>query len=114
MVSVPALLPAKVPSFLPTPDRVAAAAGNVAHKVLYGGIADLRPMPRQLIDEGMLREVYHYRPAADVVVKGRIGVPVFMPRHPERGGAADDRAELAAVDHGARRLVSAPKKGVGG
>ena len=70
MVSVPALLPAKVPSFLPTPDRVAAAAGNVAHKVLYGGIADLRPMPRQLIDEGMLREVYHYRPAADVEQQG--------------------------------------------
>ena len=41
------------------------AAGNVAHKVLYGGLADLRPMPRTLIDDGVLREVYHYRPAAD-------------------------------------------------
>ncbi len=35
----------------------------MAHKVLYGGLADLRPMPRTLIDEGELREVYHYRPA---------------------------------------------------
>jgi polyhydroxyalkanoate synthase len=40
------------------------AAGNVAHRVVYGGLADLRPMPRTLIDEGTLREVYHYRPAA--------------------------------------------------
>jgi polyhydroxyalkanoate synthase len=47
---------------IPKPDQVVAAAGNVAHKVLYGGLADLRPMPRTLIDEGVLREVYHYRP----------------------------------------------------
>ena len=47
---------------VPKPDQVVAAAGNVAHKLLYGGLADLRPMPRTLIDEGTLREVYHYRP----------------------------------------------------
>jgi polyhydroxyalkanoate synthase len=47
---------------IPKPDQVAAAASNVAHKVLYGGLADLRPMPRTLIDDGPLREVYHYRP----------------------------------------------------
>jgi polyhydroxyalkanoate synthase len=46
------------------------AASNVAHKVLYGGLADLRPMPRTLIDEGNLREVYHYRPAAKVQEQG--------------------------------------------
>ena len=49
---------------IPKPDQVVSAASNVAHKVLYGGLADLRPMPRTLIDEGELREVYHYRPAA--------------------------------------------------
>src|SRR5919112_289136 len=49
---------------IPKPDQVVSAASNVAHKVLYGGVADLRPMPRTLIDEGTLREVYHYRPAA--------------------------------------------------
>ncbi|WP_235736698.1 hypothetical protein [Nocardioides alcanivorans] len=48
---------------LPKPDQVVAAAGNVAHKVLYGGVADLRKMPRTLIDEGLLRQLYHYRPA---------------------------------------------------
>ena len=48
---------------IPKPDQVVAAAGNVAHTLLYGGLADLRPMPRTLIDDGELREVYHYRPA---------------------------------------------------
>jgi len=51
---------------IPKPDQVVSAAGNVAHRVVYGGLADLRPMPRTLIDEGTLREVYHYRPAAHV------------------------------------------------
>ncbi|HWU23715.1 MAG TPA: hypothetical protein VN088_19405, partial [Nocardioides sp.] len=45
--------------FTPGPDQVVAAASNMAHKFLYGGLADLRPMPRTLIDEGRLREVYH-------------------------------------------------------
>src|SRR5688572_1065431 len=51
---------------IPKPDQVVAAAGNVAHTLLYGGLADLRPMPRTLIDDGELREVYHYRPVAGV------------------------------------------------
>jgi polyhydroxyalkanoate synthase len=37
---------------------------------VYGGLADLRPTPRTLIDEGTLREVYHYRPAAHVRDQG--------------------------------------------
>jgi polyhydroxyalkanoate synthase subunit PhaC len=49
---------------IPKPDQVVSAAANLAHKLLYGGLADLRPMPRTLIDEGVLREVYHYRPRA--------------------------------------------------
>jgi polyhydroxyalkanoate synthase len=48
---------------IPKPDQVVSAAGNVAHRVVYGGVADVRPMPRTLIDEGTLREVYHYRPS---------------------------------------------------
>ncbi|GAA3803469.1 alpha/beta fold hydrolase [Nocardioides panacisoli] len=55
---------------LPGPDQVVAAASNVAHKMLYGGLADLRPMPRTLIDDGTLREVYHYRPAGTVKETG--------------------------------------------
>jgi poly[(R)-3-hydroxyalkanoate] polymerase subunit PhaC len=51
---------------IPKPDQVVSAAGNVAHSLVHGGMADLRSMPRTLIDEGTLREVYHYRPAAHV------------------------------------------------
>jgi polyhydroxyalkanoate synthase subunit PhaC len=55
---------------VPKPDQVAAAAGNLAHLLVYGGLADLRPMPRTLIDEGTLREVYHYRPDPEVEQRG--------------------------------------------
>jgi polyhydroxyalkanoate synthase len=55
---------------IPKPDQIVAASANVAQKVLYGGLADLRPMPRTLIDEGTLREVYHYRPVAKVKQEG--------------------------------------------
>ncbi len=55
---------------IPKPDQVVAAAGNIAHTLLYGGLADLRPMPRTLIEDGILREVYHYRPLADVTPQG--------------------------------------------
>ncbi len=55
---------------IPKPDQVVSAASNVAHMMLYGGLADLRPMPRTLIDEGNLRETYHYRPVATVTPTG--------------------------------------------
>jgi polyhydroxyalkanoate synthase len=55
---------------IPKPDQVVSAASNVAHKMLYGGLADLRPMPRTLIDDGPLREVYHYRPQKTVQETG--------------------------------------------
>jgi polyhydroxyalkanoate synthase subunit PhaC len=55
---------------IPKPDQVVSAASNVAHKVLYGGLADLRKMPRTLIDEGLLRQLYHYRPVGRVKEEG--------------------------------------------
>ena len=55
---------------IPKPDQVVSAASNIAHMAFYGGLADLRPMPRTLIDDGMLREIYHYRPAAQVQDQG--------------------------------------------
>jgi polyhydroxyalkanoate synthase len=55
---------------IPTPDQVVSAAGNLAHRVVYGGLADLTPMPRTLIDDGDRREVYHYRPAAQARSQG--------------------------------------------
>ena len=55
---------------IPKPDQVVSAASNVAHAVLYGGLADLRKMPRTLIDDGTLRELYHYRPVGKVKEDG--------------------------------------------
>ena len=55
---------------IPKPGQVVSAAGNVAAMMLYGGLADLRPAPRTLIDEGELRELYHYRPEAGVAEQG--------------------------------------------
>jgi len=60
---------------IPKPGQLVSAAGNIAQTVLYGGLADLRPMPRTLIDDGTLREVYHYRPQAGV---GQHGDPVLL------------------------------------
>jgi len=55
---------------IPKPEQVTSAAGNVFHKLLYGGVADLRLMPRTLIDEGEHREVYHYRPQKGIPAEG--------------------------------------------
>lgn len=55
---------------IPKPDQVVSAAGNVAHSLFYGGLADLRRMPRTLIDEGLLRQVYHYRPMGSAHEEG--------------------------------------------
>ncbi len=55
---------------IPKPDQVVSAASNVAHRLLYGGVADLRTMPRTLIDEGSLRELYQYRPAPGATPEG--------------------------------------------
>lgn len=44
------------------PVRFAAAASNVFSKVLGNGVADLRPMPRALIDQGPMRAVYRFAP----------------------------------------------------
>jgi polyhydroxyalkanoate synthase subunit PhaC len=54
---------------IPKPDQLVSAAGNVAQRLAYGGLADLHPTPRTLIDHGIdngvLREVYHYPPATE-------------------------------------------------
>ncbi|MDF1604901.1 alpha/beta fold hydrolase [Nocardioides sp. YIM 152315] len=55
---------------LPKPDQVVTAAANLARLLVYGGLADLRPMARTLVDEGTLREVYHYRPAPETEQRG--------------------------------------------
>ncbi|MCA1656061.1 MAG: alpha/beta hydrolase [Pseudonocardiaceae bacterium] len=41
-------------------ERVSAATTNVVDMVLRGGVADLRPMPRTLLDKGPNRSVYRF------------------------------------------------------
>lgn len=60
---------------IPKPDQIVTASANVAQKVLYGGVADLRPMPRTLVGDGPMRELYHYRPAGRV---RETGDPVLL------------------------------------
>ncbi|MGQ0840286.1 alpha/beta fold hydrolase [Actinokineospora sp.] len=42
------------------PEWVSSATSNVLAKVLRGGVADLRPMARTLIDKGRMRSVYRF------------------------------------------------------
>lgn len=62
---------------LPTPANLAAAAVNVAAKVFGDGLADLRPVPRTLIDSGPRRSVYRLA-ADDVRVAPPEGPPVLL------------------------------------
>lgn len=48
---------------IPSPDDLGAAAANVFDSLVRGGLADLRPMPASIIDEGPQRTVYRYLPA---------------------------------------------------
>jgi polyhydroxyalkanoate synthase len=43
-----------------SPAWVTSATSNVIDKVLRGGVADLRPMPRTLVDKGFTRSVYRF------------------------------------------------------
>ena len=60
---------------VPKPDQVVAAAGNVGRMLLQRGVADLRPMPRTLIDAGPRRQVFVYEPSAGTPATGE---PVLL------------------------------------
>jgi poly[(R)-3-hydroxyalkanoate] polymerase subunit PhaC len=55
---------------VPKPDQVVAATGNVVHLLTHGGLADLRPMPRSLVDAGAAHAVHHYDTAPIVTPQG--------------------------------------------
>lgn len=55
---------------IPKPAQLLAASGNLARTVLRQGVADLRPMPHTMIDEGRSRRVHHYRPMPGVPESG--------------------------------------------
>lgn len=45
---------------IPTPEQLSAAAANVFDRVMRGGLADLRPLPSAIVDEGPQRTVRRY------------------------------------------------------
>jgi polyhydroxyalkanoate synthase len=45
---------------IPTPDQLGAAAANVFDRVMRGGLADLRPLPTAIVDEGPQRTVRRF------------------------------------------------------
>jgi polyhydroxyalkanoate synthase len=50
---------------IPSPRSLRAAGANVTDRVRTGHLADLRPWPRTLVDEGPQRAVYHLQGGAD-------------------------------------------------
>ena len=61
---------------VPTPEQLGAAAANVFDRVMRGGLADLRPLPTAIIDEGPQRTVRRYlRPGDAANPVSRSGDP---------------------------------------
>ncbi len=58
---------------IPTPDQLGAAAANVFDRIVRGGLADLRPLPTAIIDEGPQRTVRRY-----LQQSGTDGPPVLL------------------------------------
>ena len=54
----------------PTPTEASSAAANVFDRLSRGGLADLRQMPRAIIDEGPQRTVFRYHPTTPGPAKG--------------------------------------------
>ncbi|MCX6390654.1 MAG: alpha/beta hydrolase [Solirubrobacterales bacterium] len=61
--------------FPPTPSQLTAAAVNGFDRLTRGGVADLRGMPRAIIDEGPQRTVYRYHRASR---KASRGAPLLL------------------------------------
>lgn len=77
------------------PYRMTAAAENVGVRLARGTLADLRPMPRQLIDEAPQRSVYRYETRDDAS-----GLPVLLvPPLAAPALAFDLRRGCSLVEH---------------
>ena len=69
-------MPAVLGLPIPSPSAVADAAANLVEFTVRGGLADRRPMPSALVDEGPLRRVHRYLPLSRAVA--RDGDPVLL------------------------------------
>jgi polyhydroxyalkanoate synthase len=50
---------------VPTPEQLGAAAANVFDRIARGGLADLRPLPTAIVDEGPQRTVRRFLPPGE-------------------------------------------------
>lgn len=64
---------------VPTPEQLLAAAANVFDRVVRGGLADLRPQPAAIIDEGPQRTVRRFLPQAHGESPGTASVLLVPP-----------------------------------
>jgi polyhydroxyalkanoate synthase len=65
---------------VPTPEQLGAAAANVFDRVMRGGLADLRPLPTAIVDEGPQRTVRRYlRPGDGTAQRSADGADVEPP-----------------------------------
>lgn len=82
----------------PSPRSVRDAALNVTRKLLSGSLADLRPTPSDLIDQGPRHALYRYRPSGKVIPTGP---PVLLvpPPAPAAAAAFDLRRGCSLAEH---------------
>ncbi len=81
-----------------SPRNVRDAASNATQKILRGRLADLRPMPSELIDQGPHRSLYRYRTPGKVIPTGP---PVLLVPPPAASAAAafDLRRGCSLAEH---------------
>jgi poly[(R)-3-hydroxyalkanoate] polymerase subunit PhaC len=64
---------------VPTPEQLGAAAANVFDRVMRGGLADLRPLPTAIVDEGPQRTVRRFlRPGENGISRDVTAQPPIL------------------------------------
>ena len=82
---------------VPTPEQLGAAAANVFDRVMRGGLADLRPLPTAIVDEGPQRTVRRYLAPRDGDRERAAASGVSRPGDREGPAARDVRPPILLV-----------------
>lgn len=84
---------------IPTPEQFGAAAANVFDRVVRGGLADLRPLPTAIIDEGPQRTVRRYLPSHDGAAVGSLPPVLLVPPLAAPARCFDLRRGCSVAEH---------------
>lgn len=79
------------------PTGIRSAVANAAQRVLFGGLADLRPMPRAAVAEGRAWALHEYHPARGVEPEG--GPVLLVPPLGVPSTCFDLRRGCSLVEH---------------